>query len=328
MSDSDEDQNFKVARAAVYLFRLLNNGQNPSATQLIGLMQSGSLAKRKGMRKTDACALLRRFYEKEKSKTIPGPKEKETRNLLGTSPEPGDNFPELSVHTTEPILSTMGTDEESLGTNEKNPGTFPEHHGRVSNNQTSNRLPSVTTPAAPPKQESLLGDEGLPKKTTAVKGRKQKPAVKSSPGPRPEHFILDAVGSLIQPHLAGMTIGIWRRNNANAARDMVESGVTSDSAAEIWLSEFERTGVPIIMLKWLQERIANAAARGVKHSHMPSNDNLPTIEDDIAALRAVGTDAANARADEMEAKLAESDRQILLERAASGFVPHLEVQHA
>ena len=311
----DEQDDFKRVRSIVYAFRSNHAERRPSATQVIAIMRALSPGKRSGMERGRACAALKKFYQEEDAQTAPRP----TQTIIENDETEEDlQRPILRGHKTEEDFQEPTSDAEKT----------LETSCADQNFKTKNKLPTVTATPAPPKQESLLGDEEPPKKKTAAKGRRRDSTAKSQHGPRPEHFILDAVGSLIQPHLAGMTIGIWRRNNANAARDMVEAGVTSDSAAEIWLSEFERTGVPIIMLKWLQERIANAAARGVKHSHMPSNDNLPTIEDDIAALRAVGTDAANARADEMEAKLAESDRQILLERAASGFVPHLEVQHA
>lgn len=103
-----------------------------------------------------------------------------------------------------------------------------------------------------PSSQSLFGDG------TPVPSPPDKPSPRA---PRPEHALRDALGELIRPHLTSMTITGWKNVNGKFALDMAQAGVTVAEAVEVWQSEHERTGYPIIKLQTLQERINTARSR-------------------------------------------------------------------
>jgi hypothetical protein len=71
--------------------------------------------------------------------------------------------------------------------------------------------------------------------------------------------MLDAIGELVRPNLAGMTYGDWRSQNADAARKLANAESVSRVVA-FWKSHRDRHGYGIVFISQLQREIAMAAA--------------------------------------------------------------------
>ena len=95
--------------------------------------------------------------------------------------------------------------------------------------------------------------------------------------PLPGHRILDALVPLVAPHLEKMTVRTWRQRNAAAAQAMAEGGITPGEAAEAWQAEYERTGRPQIVLRFLHDRMAAGAA--TNGAPVDPYANFPLAED-------------------------------------------------
>lgn len=280
-------------QTAVALFKFLESqGFHPS-TRCIGRMLRDPSLK---IKCTDS--ELRKWLEK----------------FSGESRKKSTNFHDAAATQTDSITT------QKISTNDALPTQFdatpPQLRARNKVSLVSNKLPTVT---GEPEQERLF--ESASPETTAKKAVKAKREPKAPSPPRPEHLILDAVGACVAPHLSKITITQWRRNSAHVARDMAEAGVTPEEAASAWRDEYDRTGIPMLVLKWLQERMASqAVSRGPRRAveiGPYSNEHLKSYSQELAELERDG----DPRADELRAQLDEADRIGLAQRAAMGFVP-------
>jgi hypothetical protein len=116
--------------------------------------------------------------------------------------------------------------------------------------------------------------------------RRRRPAVESTPLQLEAWAIRDAIGELVRPSLRGMTLAAWKGANGKSALDLARAGENAQTVVGFWRSEFERTGVPIVMLSHLQRRLATA-------SREPADDGA-IFDDEIYDER---LEAVRARAD-------------------------------
>ncbi len=101
--------------------------------------------------------------------------------------------------------------------------------------------------------------------------------------------IRDKIGLRVRGVLHGMTLSGWRKRNGRAALDLAQSGETAESVCAFWDAELDRTGEPLVVLSWLQERMATRSAKESR-SDMPGRDDDPVDPrlERIWALRDAG----------------------------------------
>ncbi len=111
-----------------------------------------------------------------------------------------------------------------------------------------------TSVSSPSEQMTLLDVSGTKKRRRALKPEPTEKQLRT-------WAIRDAIARIVEPHLRGMTISRWKMVWTNVAADLSDAGVTPDQAVDAWLAHYNRTGIPIIKLSSLQDRIAQDAAK-------------------------------------------------------------------